>query len=78
MEQTSKINQEKYSEHRSHSRHHRHHRHHKGCSKNRKYYSRERQKHNRSELQFMLMCTAIVVLLMIILIPLIANLMESV
>ena len=71
MEGNNVINQEQRSRH--HLRSHRHRRY--RCRK--KYYSKERQTHNRSEIQFMITCVAAVVLFMLILIPLLANRMES-
>ena len=59
--------------HRNHStHHHRRHRRHKP------QYSRERQSYNSTETRFILMWTLIAVLLMVVLIPLLANLTEKV
>lgn len=60
------------SVHRHHSSHHRRRR------RKRYHYSRERQSYNRIETRFVLMWTLIAVGLMVLLIPLLANLTESV
>ena len=81
MEQKSDINQQfHHSEHHSHSYHHRHH--HSGHRSHRhrrhkKSFSQERQSQNSREITFMLMCAAGVIVLMLILIPLLANFMET-
>ena len=72
MKEKIDVKQEHYTPYRSHSRHRRHR--HKW---NGKHYSQERQSYNKSELAFMLKCTAFVVILMILLIPLLANFIES-
>lgn len=56
-----------------HSHHHRRHRRHR-----RSRYSTERQSQNKREMTFILTCTAIVIIAMIILIPLLTNLIESI
>ncbi len=60
------------SVHRHHSSHHSRHR------RKRYHYSRERQSYNRIETRFVLMWTLIAVVLMVLLIPLLANFAENV
>ena len=72
MKETMDTNQHKKHHSHSHSHHHKH-RH----SRHRQRYSTERQTYNQSERTFMLLCMAGMVLFMLILIPLLANFMES-
>ena len=70
MEHTKDSIQQHHSHKHSHHRSRRH-------KHRRTRYSTERQSHNKREMTFVLMCTAIVIVAMIILIPLLTNFFES-